>query len=294
MLNSYHPSVQFTCDTEENDQLPYLDILIKRNHESNQLETKICSKPTSKGRILNFYSAHSFTLKKNTAFGLINRTFKLTSSHFWNVVETELVNNLTKNSYPYNLIKQWINKSKNALLTPLSNSSQNLNINNDHQTYFKSITYVKGLSGKIRGILKTTCPSVRCALKSSNTIGHQFFTKIKDPTPKEDSAGVVYCIPCINCSKKYIGKTKNKLHDRLRTHKNDERKLSTNTALAEHSTSLSHHFDFSNATIITKEKHLNKRLTLEMIHIKKEGENAVNKRTDIDRLSQIYNNIIVL
>lgn len=54
-LNSYNPQIQFTIETEENNEIAFLDILIKRTDEGN-IETKVYRKKTHTDRYLNFNS----------------------------------------------------------------------------------------------------------------------------------------------------------------------------------------------------------------------------------------------
>ena len=44
-LNSIEPSIQFTCEVEKNNQLPFLDVLMKRE-EDGSISTSAYRKPT--------------------------------------------------------------------------------------------------------------------------------------------------------------------------------------------------------------------------------------------------------
>ena len=153
------------------------------------------------------------------------------------------------------------------------------------------MTYVRNLSEKLRGIIREKIPNVQITFKSNNTIGKHFFTKVKDKTLKENKSGVVYKIECKDCDKCYIGQTKNKLKTRLSKHKSD---VKTNkdlaTELSSHSLREGHVFDFDSTKILSIENNDKKRSFLEMWHIKK--HKTVNKRTDIEGLSNIYSNIM--
>ena len=45
VLNGFHPSIQFTNETESNNRLSFLDALIIRNGQS--IETRVYRKPTN-------------------------------------------------------------------------------------------------------------------------------------------------------------------------------------------------------------------------------------------------------
>lgn len=100
----------------------------------------------------------------------------------------------------------------------------------------------------------------------------------------------IYKIPCNNCDKIYVGQTKQYLKERIKQHKNYNN--NQQTALRKHEIEKQHHFNYDNTKIITTEKHTQKRLLLEMIHIQKNINKTVNNRNDIQGLSSIYHNII--
>ncbi|XP_035701215.1 uncharacterized protein LOC118433390 [Folsomia candida] len=72
-LNSFHPSIQFTCETEESRKLPFLDVLISRD-EDGTIHRQVYRKPTHTGRYLNYNSYHhpSQKLAVRQAARLIN------------------------------------------------------------------------------------------------------------------------------------------------------------------------------------------------------------------------------
>ncbi|XP_075157825.1 uncharacterized protein LOC142231091 [Haematobia irritans] len=55
-LNSFNRQIQFTKELEQDNKLPYLDVIIHR--QENQLRLNWYQKPTASGRLLNFYSKH--------------------------------------------------------------------------------------------------------------------------------------------------------------------------------------------------------------------------------------------
>ena len=60
----------------------------------------------------------------------------------------------------------------------------------------------------------------------------------------------LYCIPCKNCKRKYIGKTSRNLHVRLKEHKRDVRIGNLNNALFQHISQSNHNFDFNSAKML--------------------------------------------
>ena len=64
-LNSINPSIQFTMEYSK-DQIPFLDILIKRNE--NGIWMDLYHKPTDTQRCLPFTSSHPNHCKRNIPF----------------------------------------------------------------------------------------------------------------------------------------------------------------------------------------------------------------------------------
>ena len=53
-INHQHPSIEFTKETETNNEIPFLDVLVKRN--GKQVNTTVYRKPTHTDWYLNFRS----------------------------------------------------------------------------------------------------------------------------------------------------------------------------------------------------------------------------------------------
>lgn len=101
---------------------------------------------------------------------------------------------------------------------------------------------------------------------------------VKDRLDSKRYPGVVYKVPCADCSCSYIGETGN-FTRRLKEHKRDvaNNKKASN-ALAEHAYNHGHLIDWDNAAIIAKEKNSTTRLLLESAFIQT-TEDTIN-RTD--------------
>ena len=75
----------------------------------------------------------------------------------------------------------------------------------------------------------------------------------KDPVPAHQQAGVVYKIPCSDCSKLCIGQTGRTLAQRVKEHQRAVRTFDVNnSALAEHVISTNHRIDWDNTTVIDR------------------------------------------
>ncbi len=195
---------------------------------------------------------------------------------------------LVKNNYPVSLIKKIINKTISARVVPKQNEPFT----------FCKLPYISNLSERIQTIFKDQVTKrgekVKIAMKSQNTVKNCFYSKTKSSTEKLNKSNVVYNIPCSQCNKCYIGQTGRYLKTRLREHKNDQKNYllrSNPTALVEHKIETGHDFEYDNTTILQTQSNYKKRLIAEMIEIQK-NKNCVNKRTDIEHLSNAYFNIL--
>ena len=61
-INSKHPNINFTCDEEENNKLPFLDISIWKTEGPN-FDTTTCRKSTYTDLLTNFKASHQFIIK---------------------------------------------------------------------------------------------------------------------------------------------------------------------------------------------------------------------------------------
>ena len=108
-LNSINSSIQFTME-DSKDQIPFLDILIKRN--KNGIWMYLYHKPTDTQRCLPFTSSHPNHCKRNIPFCLARRICTIAENNAEKLKNLEnLKTNLSKYHYPDSLIKQGFQKA---------------------------------------------------------------------------------------------------------------------------------------------------------------------------------------
>ena len=92
-------------------------------------------------------------------------------------------------------------------------------------------------------------------LQTTNTL-RQLLSQPKDHVHKDKQSGVVYSIPCKDCSSFYIGETGLHLSTRLQQHKEATRKGDADkSAVAEHVWDKSHNIDWTNVIILDHDRH---------------------------------------
>lgn len=229
-FNSIHPNIQFTHEMERNAVLPFLDVLVI--HDPNgTLQFDWYTKPTSSGRLLNFFSNHPLSQKLNVVDNLIKRIFNSSSPQFHTKNSQIIKNILTDNNYPPKLIQQRIkkyfcsqrsrhntdiNNDNNVSTTqPIHNSdvsihqSHNSNNNSSLQStnnvnippsniaeiQYRGMLFDPSCSQNISKLICKRIPDLKIGFKPHLT-NRSIFTKPKQKTPLEKMYNVVYKIPC--------------------------------------------------------------------------------------------------
>ncbi|XP_062707802.1 uncharacterized protein LOC134288095 [Aedes albopictus] len=294
LFNQQNENITFTCETEHEEKLPYLDLLIVRMDDGS-IKTDWYSKPMASGRLLNFHSFHPLDQKLAVATSFIDRVRSLTTIKNEAEQNKTIKEILRRNDYPSHLINR-------LLQHPLKLSQH------ETPTQYRSIINVPGLSQHIKRILRENFPLVGIACRNEHTVSCLYKTA-KDPVSPMDKSNVIYRINCQDCQCCYVGMTTNTLRTRMyghNTHINTLRRLlddgehysdnrvqhlKEKTALMEHSISEEHWFDVNNPKIIDNSHKPQSLPTLEMCHIRS-TPHTVNRRTDTEGLSVVYSYLL--
>ena len=241
-------------EKESDGQLPFLDILLTRE-EDGSVSTSVYRKTAHTDQYLNFESHHPAAHKRAVVKTLLHRADALSSSGVSRAEEEKHVTNaLQRNGYPISFIRRH---------TVPTRSSQVL----DSSGWRASLTlpYLGGLSESLRRVLSPL--AIQVTFRPFRTL-RQELVHPKDPVPINRRKGVVYSIPCAECSRAYIRQTGRSLDHRLQEHcralKNGDVAAS---AIAEHVFSCNHKVDLSKASVIDAHPHTQTRCMLESWHI---------------------------
>ena len=104
-LNSRHPNLKFTMETEKNNEIAFLDVLIKNS--DNNFTTTTFHKSTFTGLLLNYSSFTSRFYKIGLIKCLVDRAYKINNT--WSILNTDFENIkkiLRRNSYPLHIIEK--------------------------------------------------------------------------------------------------------------------------------------------------------------------------------------------
>ena len=253
-LNSSEPSIQFTYEIEQNNQLPFLDILLNRQDDGSIL-TSVFRKSTHTDRYLHFNSHHPQSHKQSVVRTLFSRAESLSSCpSLKSIKELHVSKALQDNGYP----ERFIHSSHLSRPRPTSKAET-------EGLTTLTLPYLKGPSEAIRRVLEPL--NIQTFFRLTRTL-RQILCHPKDPVPAHQQAGVVYKIPCSDCSKSYIGQTGRTLAQRVKEH---QRAVRT--------------FDWDNTTVIDRHAFTHPRCTMEFWHIHKE-EDALNREKGL--LPDVY------
>ena len=275
-LNSRHPNISFTCDSEINEVLPFLDIKIKR--ETDKFTTSIYRKPTFTGLMSKFYDFSPKEYKVNLIVTLVCRAYRICSDYFafHNEIAT-LKTVLQSNGYPLHFVEKNIGFMLRKLRT-VFDSGVVLNYDVPKPILYFT-TYFLGdvskiMAGNVKNILQEHFPQIhlRVLYKSCNTVGNHF--SYKDKIPEECVSNLIYQYTCDSCKAFHIGETQLQFRCRIaqhmgvspRTGKKLQSKVDSD--IHAHSLKCKTHIKKENFKILDKLHSKNGLLLLESLHQK--------------------------
>ena len=248
-VNSRHPSISFTCEVETNNQLPFLDTIVRKLEDS--FETGLYRKPTHTGLGLKYNSFISKTYKLNLIGCLIDRAYKLCSTSLAFAEEMDFLKKyFYQNGFPIKLVNS---KFKNKLSTLTKTKMISPTVSK--LKLFSCVPYLDkesnaGIHSEIQELVAKFYPQIELCIifKNRNTIGS--FFNFKDRIPDLMRSNVVYKYSCAHCDATYYGETTRHLSTRIAEH----RGLSVRTGmpvLNPLNSSIRDHAIFSNHGIST-------------------------------------------
>ncbi|PNF31038.1 hypothetical protein B7P43_G17855, partial [Cryptotermes secundus] len=204
-LNSLRPSICFTMETESNNAISFLDVLVIR--EKTALATQVYRKHTHTGQYLNFNSNHPPHVKRGLIKSLHDRASTICQDRRDLVREiNNLRHDLPLNGYPKGFIDSVINSKGSS--RPKKEESPLCSV---------YIPYVKGVSEKFKRIGNRY--NIRTIFRTKHTLRNSLM-KTRPKRDPQQTAQYVYSIPC-ECGRSYIGETGRPLAVRLREHRHN-------------------------------------------------------------------------
>ena len=260
-INSLHPTIKFTFEWENDNKIPFLDILIHRS--KSFLKFSVYRKPTNGENYLHFFSFTDVQIKIGLAQSLFLRAFRVCDKEFLDNEIKHLGNTFEKLAYPKWLLDKAFFKAKKSYYRSLCGKSKNKNNNLSEEKKSLLVVPFTPVLKDLKGTLRNFDTDIVFSYK--NKIG----TSLSRNKPKSTISSGVYSIPCSDCPEIYIGETGRDLHKvRVKEHETDVKNNKIDSGVAQHSNKNSHTFNFDKAEIIYYCHKTRKRRVVESAVIK--------------------------
>ncbi|BHF81095.1 hypothetical protein SprV_0702422500 [Sparganum proliferum] len=134
LLNAVFPDIKFTREEEQEQQLPFLDVFVRRN-PNGKLETTVYRKATNTTQLLSFHSNHPVAHKRSCVKTLFNRVQTHCSKPEDRAHEARyLRDQFVQNGYPRAFISRCLRGRHQRTRTSTP------------PTIWHSLSYIKGVS----------------------------------------------------------------------------------------------------------------------------------------------------
>ena len=264
-LNAQHPNIKFTMEIEQDNQIPFLDVLVRRNRDGT-LGHRVYRKPTHTDRYLHATSHHHPSQKNSVISSLVYRALTISEPTSLDEELKHLNQTLTRNGYNSKNINQTTKRLKNKISSP--NDTETLDKERERKKKVV-LPYLQGTTERIGRILSKH--NIRVIFKPQKKIA-QLLPNPKDQRPSLETPGV-YKIPCV-CGKVYIGETGRKISTRIKEHQRCAKyNHFSQSALAEHWMETGHAVQYDKATILAPSQGYFARKYREGLEILKHPDN---------------------
>ena len=212
-LNALHPSLRFTCEHEQDNRLPFLDVLTIRNSQAapTTFSTTVHRKQTFTGHYTRWDSFSPQRHKLNLVKALVNRAMKICTPSLLSAELKTLEKLFLKNGYPTHVVDRLMKttlKPKPPYFGPKA-----------CPVYIRlpwvGVRASSQFEERIRQAIKPAYYT--CETKVVFTSRPMFKTCVKDPLPTHQLSNVIYLFQC-RCDCRYVGKTTQHLATRIKQH----------------------------------------------------------------------------
>ena len=227
ILNSFDQDIIFTCEQENNNSLPFLDILVTRKTTNkswtttSSFDTTIYRKTTYTGLITKWDSFVPYSYKVSTISSMIYRAIRICSSFELIHEQFQVIKDIAiQNGYPIKFVNAQIKKTLGRYFdktngTQIYSTKKTANTETDNTIKKTQILVDIPFYGKPTNILgkrlinlaKSINPKIHVQPIQRPSLSISNYFQVKDKIPKELQSNIVYRVNCSNCESSYIGKT---------------------------------------------------------------------------------------
>jgi hypothetical protein len=265
-LNSLFPSIKFTHETENNGQLPFLDLQLTR--DGNRITFDIYRKPTHTNNYIHQNSFVHYSNKLASFHSLIHRlvNIPLDKNNFRK--ELAYIKQIAKQNGFDELVVDNILK-KHKFKTLLKNSTT---LTNDQPTRYIKIPYHPQITKGLSKIFKTV--NAKIAHSNNNKL-KDYLNNTKDKIDKTNKSGI-YQVSCTSCDLSYIGQTRRNIKTRFKEHMaHFKYNRPEKSSIAQHMIETGHEITENNLKLL-KETPNHLLDAYESLYIHKYRENSLN------------------
>ena len=282
-LNSVDKNIQFTSEVPGPEgALPFLDILIKPDHEG-RLNTTVYRKPTHTDQYLHWDSLHPISSKYSVVGTLHHRAKTICSNkQLLKEEEDHLAMALKNCNYPMwalNRIKIRMNNPAHRNKNKTGPTQQN-NTPKPHIT----VSYYRGLSESV----KKRCSNygVQVYFRGGTAIKNLLMAP-KDLDPMMKKSGVIYSYKCgrVECDEEYIGESSRTFGERFKEHQK------VPSPIFDHFNTTGHSISVENFNIVGREDQNLKRAIKEALYIRVNNP-SLNKNVGKYHLPHIWDEVL--
>jgi hypothetical protein len=211
-FNSLHPSIKFTQETEVNNSLPFLDVLVERR--DCEFVTSVYRKNTFTGQYVNFQSYCTLKRKVNLIRTLCDRAIKICSTTHLDAEIKKISKILEDNGFPEHLVKTTIKRRMER-----APQVERPTYGPDLQTISIKLPFLgkqsHRMESEINKLIRRCYNSAKARAIFTSPVN--FSPAIKDHIPMLNKSTVIYRFQC-HCGNDYVGKTSRRFVDRIKEH----------------------------------------------------------------------------
>lgn len=278
-LNSIDPCIQFTAEIEVNNEISFLDVLIRRDLV---FSTKVFRKECTILRPPHSSSSHPFSQKMSAMYSFVLRAINLCSEQSSLLDELNFLKSMASDrGFNPSVIDKAVKKlTRNKPVSTLTRFSSYRTVPTITLPFFGR------LSTKFANVLKQF--SFQVVYRPVNKLQ---FIPTKDPVPASRHWGV-YRIPC-ECGLEYIGQTRRALQVRVSEHKRYVKyQQLEKSAIAKHVWAHDHRFLFDEASVFITTHSVLELDFLESTAIMKNSHQLVNDLSSTPPLSSAWKSLL--
>ena len=266
-VNSQHPNIKFTMDSENNSSLPFLDVKIDRT--ANGIETSVYRKPSFSGLYQKWSSCIPKSFKRSLVSGLFFRSWSICSNAVLFEREVGFIRTLLRqNGYPSKFINDcFLAFIKKQNQTP---STEPKVFGPYKKPIFLNLPYLGHesdiLKKQIKRVVSAAIPWAKPLIHFKTSFSLRSLSKLKDKIPLLTKSKVVYKVNCPTCSQFYIGQTSRRLSQRMHEHR-----FSTNGPIRTHQDTTGHVVNTTSPQILASDSNNFRLLIKETLLIREQG-----------------------